>query len=312
MAKKQGVKVFTYWQSALQETHPREDYSLYDARAGAFAVADGVGLYEGIEYRGRYPRVSGSYRIAHAFCNGFVSYFRGKPNGMLLGGFRAGNAAAKAVNRGRSRYDVIERHRCPHAATAAMAVIRKDILEWGRLCDAGVAVISKRGAVKLNKSECSFYVPFRGTVDQGTSLSWILFLRTIARNAVGPGGKLLGYGVVTGEKEAEQYLERGKQRLFPGDAVLLYTDGFAPYVTLPQFRRIVAGVIDARELQKQLHKLVEKRSAPFRKALHGHRLSKRASSDVIEKKLAHILGPHIRLAIWSKEKTLIVVRPVGV
>lgn len=118
-------------------------------------MADGVGLWEGIEYVGNYPRISGNARLSKVFAEAFVKYMARHPDASIPEGFRVGNTAAKKINAGRSKYTVFREHKGLFAATATMAVVRKNILRWGHICDAGVTVIDSKGNLKLRKESCN-------------------------------------------------------------------------------------------------------------------------------------------------------------
>lgn len=233
------LEVFSFWEPASLSKQPREDYFAFDGKSGTFVIADGVGLYEGIEYVGKYPRSSGTYRISRAFCKAFINYLTRHPKGGIQEGFRVSNAAAARINEGRSKYDVFKKHKNLFAATAAMAKIKESVLEWGQIADAGVAVIGKDGKLKFRKDNDYWRVPLPKDIGFYESSTYTFSARTFLRNAISKEGKLLGYGVITGEPEAERYLRTGKCSLTRGDIVLLYTDGFTPYIKLPSFRKTI-------------------------------------------------------------------------
>jgi len=302
-------KVFSIWKdTSFLAGRPREDFLAYNAQQGAFVVADGVGLWEGIEYMGKYPRSSGSGRLSLAFCEAFTHHFTRHPHAKVADGFMAGNAAAKEVNRDRSKYNVFRKHRGLFAATAAMARVDGQTLHWAHICDAGVMVIGANGKVKLHKDGCRHHFPWPNDV-RGYELSmWTLFVRTLVRNAISKENELLGYGVITGEPEVERYVESGTYRLSPNDIVVLHTDGFAPYLALPEFRKRIIQLESQSELRGVVEDFIEKKTASLRKALQGHRVDGRASVEVIEGKLREILGKRFREVEWAKEKSLIIVK----
>jgi hypothetical protein len=60
-------------------------------------------------------------------------------------------------------------------------------------------------------------------------------IRKIYRNGVDKKGNLIGYGVVTGEKTVEKYLNCGKFPIEAGDMIAVLSDGFENYMKLPEF-----------------------------------------------------------------------------
>ncbi len=253
-------KIFSLAKDGLTGKRPFEDAMKYDAASGAFAIADGVGLWEGIEYQGRYPKKSGSARIAMVFCDAFINHHKRNPNSNLLAAFRAGNAAAARVNVGRSKYDVFRKHNGLFAATAAMAIVKGHQLEWAHVCDAGVAVITKSGKLKWLKDECRNSFPTPQDIRRYELSMWTLFFRTIVRNAITPDGKANGYGVVTGEPEVERYIERGTHQLLPGESVVLFSDGFAPYMKSPSFQKLIARAKSQKEFQAGAEKFIQEKT----------------------------------------------------
>ena len=302
------LKVLAFQEDALLAGRPMEDIFAYDSDNGVFVVADGVSLWEDIEYVGRYPKRSGSARLSRVFCKEFVDYLSHHPQADIKKGFIAGNTAAAEVNKDRSKYDVFSKHRGLYAATAAMVHIREKTLEWAHICDAGIVVIGKNGDIKLRREGCShsFQWP-HDTRNYGVN-TWTFFARTIVRNAMGHEGQRLGYGVITGEPEAVHYLETGKRKLVSGDVVVIYSDGFAPYFSLAQFRKILATWESSQELERKIMQIIEKKTAWLSKELHGNRIDLRASHEVITNKLKKILGKRFKEVEWGKEKTLIAIK----
>lgn len=301
--------MISFWQSSLLlKGRPREDFFAFDVKTGAFAVADGVGLWEGIEYTGRYPSSSGSGRLSRAFCQAFVRYFKKHPRAGIVTGFIAGNTAAKKVNRHRSKYDVFQKHRGFFAATAAMIHLKGQTLEWAHLGDAGVMVIGPKGEVRLRRDSCPNYFPWPSDVGCYKSSTWTFFARTLARNAVDKENRPMGYGVITGELEAIHYLESGALKLSPDEVVVLYTDGFTPYLEVPEFRRQISQLESEVELSRVVNDLLEKNTVHLRKALKNYRFDSRLNIEVLEERWRKILGRHFNEVRWVKEKSLLLIK----
>jgi hypothetical protein len=55
------------------------------------------------------------------------------------------------------------------------------------------------------------------------------------RDKLNAEGKRVGYGVVTGEPEALEYLSSGTLTLKAGEFLSVLTDGFEHYMDLPEF-----------------------------------------------------------------------------
>jgi hypothetical protein len=302
------MKIFSLQDEGYFNKRPAEDSISFDAQRGVFAVADGVGLWEGIEYVGNYPRISGSAKLSRAFSRTFVQYIARHPRASVLDGFRAGNVAAGKVNAGRSKYDVFRKHNGLFAATAAMAIVRDTVLHWGNICDAGVAVIDSKGNLKLRKENCGNSFSWPKDIKSYEASTWTLFFRTLARNGVDRNGKLQGYGVVTGEPEAEFFLETGVYKLRRGDTVLVYSDGFSPYISFAPFRKMLAGAESERVFREGAEKIATVKTARFEKMLRGKYIDQLKSVEVIGTQLQKFLGKHYSDVEWVKERSLIVVK----
>jgi hypothetical protein len=113
---------------------------------------------------------------------------------------------------------------------------------------------------------------------------------------------------VTGEPEAALYLEHGQFRLAPDDTVVIYTDGFRPYLASLGFRKMLASFESERLLGEYIHRITEEHTTKLRRMLRDRRIDSRASTEIIEAKLRQILGRRFRETEWAKEKSLIAVK----
>jgi serine/threonine protein phosphatase PrpC len=306
---KQPLKVFSLANNGLTGKRPFEDALKYDVGSGAFAVADGVTLWEGIEYQGRYPKRSGSAKLARAFCDGFVRYHKQNPSSDFLAAFRAGNRSAARVNIGRSKYHIFREHKGLFAATVTTAIVTGRRLDWAHICDAGVAVITKDGKLKMKKDDCRHSFPWFKDTKQYEASARTFFIRTIVRNAIGPDGQLQGYGVVTGEPEAERYIESGKYSLLPGESAVLFSDGFASYLELPAFRKLIARATSEKEFRMDTEKIIREKTRKIRRKIRGKKIDWLASVEIIQRKFREILGKDVDEFKWAKEKSIIIIKP---
>ncbi len=305
---KQTLNVFSLAEDGIAGKRPFEDALKYDAVSGAFAVADGVGLWEGIEYQGRYPKKSGSAKIAKAFCNGFVKYHKHNPDSDILAAFRAGNHSAARINTDRSKYDVFRKHKGLFAATAAMAIIKGSRIDWAHICDAGVAIITRDGKLKMKKDDCRHSFPWPRDTKQYDMSTWTLFARTIVRNAINSNGRPQGYGVITGEPEVELFIQNGKHQLCHGESFILFSDGFAPYLELPAFRKLIANAVSENDFRVGVEKIIKEKTEKIRRKLSEKNIDWLASVEVIQKVINKILNKDIKEFEYVKEKSIIVIK----
>lgn len=213
-------------------SHPLEDsfrFCLGEGRA-AFAVADGVTLWPGIEYPADrdYPEKSGAQKAAEIFCLRFVERALASSNSDLRTYFSFANDAVKRLNQaaGRSKYQVRQLANNLFGCTAAFGVIRDSWLTCGSICDAGVMIMLKKQLkwIGSNHASRSYIPPDWQEYDEFTRMLWT---RTFLRNSP-TANFFLGYGLVTGEPAAWGYVIRNRlvsEKLTPGCAIYFFTDG---------------------------------------------------------------------------------------
>lgn len=230
---------------ALEENHihPQEDYLLKSKNHPIFAVADGVTL----EFHdGKYPNPSGAGELAKIFCHTVVDsadeiydYFSENSLRKL---FEAGNKEAKKFNeiQGRTKDKINYWDFDLFAITTAFVLIKDSKVYWWTLCDSGISVIDKNGKIKFQSPDCwknlKKHLPFGWSAIDPEERRKII--RRMYRNGKNEKGELIGYGVVTGEDVAGDYLNTGTFDLDPEDMIFVYTDGFEPYFKLKEFERL--------------------------------------------------------------------------
>lgn len=113
--------------------------------------------------------------------------------------------------------------------TAAGFVEEEGILDYQFIADSGLAIFGKNGDLKFktpNEGPNS-----KGSIDEAVKQKYNsnfdekkgrAMIRSQYRNNP---NEPLAYGVLTGEKTAENYIRKGREFLREGDNVLLYTDG---------------------------------------------------------------------------------------
>ena len=113
--------------------------------------------------------------------------------------------------------------------TAAGFVEEERILNYEFICDSGLAIFGKNGDLKFKTS--SEGPNSKGSIDEEVKRKYNSSFneqkgRAIIRSKYRNNPEEpFAYGVLTGEKNAENYIRKGKEKLNEGDRVLLYTDG---------------------------------------------------------------------------------------
>lgn len=230
--------------NASKRAHAQEDFLAVSKKYPIFAVADGVTLETGPD--GVYPKVSGAGSAAEIFCKTIVKeiekIYKNFGAADLKKVFAKANAAVGKYNRSRGRFkDKLNYGDFDlFAATAAFAVIKEGMVYWASICDSAVVHFSKDGQLKF-KSKDDWNV-----IRENLPPDWLKIpsserkkiIRKTYRNGVSPDGRLIGYGVVTGEKAAERYLNTGKFAVAAGEVVMIFSDGFENYLKLGEFTKL--------------------------------------------------------------------------
>lgn len=116
------------------------------------------------------------------------------------------------------------------AGCTAAGIVEKDgLLDYQFIADSGVAIFNKDGKLKFN-TPCEG-PNSHGSIDQevkylyGSSFNDSFGRMKIRSEFRNNPKEPLAYGVLTGEKTAENYIRKGQEKLKEGDYALLYTDG---------------------------------------------------------------------------------------
>jgi len=251
------MKILQLYYPDSRHIHPKEDAWAIDEKNKIFAVADGVGMQPGIEYKKIYPNPSSAGKLAQKFCDSFVKHAK---NTSIQNAFRKANRLVFVFNKARDKFDITKAE-VYYAATAAFGKVRGSYFEYGHICDAGALALDKSGKIIFWENKChsdSIFENYFGHLSQQYSklLYWYLE-RTILRNALGPNGEKLAYGVITGEKQAEKYAVFGKIKIKHSAVYILSTDGFDPFIRNKDFRRALLS-LDKKIIELVMQKIIAK------------------------------------------------------
>lgn len=240
-AKKSGLEF------SQKNRRPQEDYVRISKKYPIFIVADGVTL--ALDKNGNYPNPSGAGKLAEIFCKVIISEAEKKYKRFeekdLKEIFKAGNRAAYLFNssKGRKKQTINYWDFDFFAATTAFALIKENKAYWSSLCDSGIVLFDKNGNQIFQSPPCWIqrkkYVPSNWEkIDDAERTK---MRHRFYRNKINKKGELIGYGVVTGEKEAEKYLNTGVLDLNKESLILAHTDGFYNYLKLNEFIKLFLG-----------------------------------------------------------------------
>lgn len=232
---------FTTKQHYSLNNRPQEDYLALSSEFPIFAVADGVTL--NLAKGKKYPEQSGAFEAAKIFCQTVIAEAEKRYPAFkerdLREIFEAGNVAVRQYNisQGRTRKTINYFDIDLFSATASFALIKNRKAYWFSLCDSGVMLFNKKGKEIFSDPDGWIHFP-KNWKEGAYDREKIIERHRDYRNAVSPGGKLIGYGVVDGEDYAELYLNSGALKLKAGDLLFLHTDGFQGYFNLKEFIRL--------------------------------------------------------------------------
>jgi len=241
--------------------HPQEDFLFLSKKYPIFVVADGVTL--NIKEGEEYPRKSGAFKAAKIFCETVITEaekrYENFKKSDLPEIFEAGNRAVRDYNISCDRsentinyYDIDL-----FSATASFVLIKDSKVFWFSLCDSYMAVYGKSGKQKFVSPDGWLYFPKNWEEGANTKEKIVIRHRDY-RNAIDRGGRPSGYGVVSGQERARNYLNRGALDVGEGDLVFLYTDGFENYFETKEFIELFRAWPE--NLGKKIDEIISKKS----------------------------------------------------
>lgn len=221
--------------------HPREDFHKISKKYPIFVVSDGVTLE--LDKKGNYPKNSGAGKVAKNFCETVIKEAEVKYENFTSADlkriFRTANLKVEEYNNSNNR----KKEKINYwdldlfSATGSFAVIKDDMVYWASICDSSVLHFRKDGNLCFKTPDCW------KTLRKNLPKNWLsipsderkIIIRKKYRNGIDKNGNLIGYGVITGGKEAEGYLKFGKFATEQGDVIMIFTDGFENYVKEKDF-----------------------------------------------------------------------------
>lgn len=265
---------------------PAEDAFLIDDRI--FCVADGVtrdpispkdftdrSVEEILE---KYPNPSGAKLAADVFCENFTKLLKAEKRKNIKNvknAFIWGNKAIAQLNKNHIKkvdYLVNDYFGC----VASGGVVKNKKLYWGAICDCGIRVYGKSGKIKFKTSNwMKTFEIYENKYIRKKNFDWGLpkyrkLIRSEYRNNIKKNfnNKLISFGVLTGEKEAEYFMKFGEVNLTKGDLIVFYTDGFENTVKHSRFFDVIynsSGDVTKKRFLPFTQDLAQKNMAKFGK-----------------------------------------------
>lgn len=195
-----------------------------------------------------YPNPSGARFAADIFCESFVKSLNKKVPSVktIRNTFIFGNKKVAELNKSSGKkadFLVNDFFGC----VASGGVIYNNKLFWAGICDCGIIVYDKAGKIKFQTP--NWMKPFEVYEKQNLQKKDFNFaipeyrkmIRSEYRNNAKKifENKCVSYGALTGEKEAEKFMNFGEIGIFKGDLLVFYTDGFEATVQHKKFFKTI-------------------------------------------------------------------------
>lgn len=242
--------------------HPSEDSLSYTQ--DTFVVADGItrdplGILNFHDFKEEdiikaYPNPSPAKIAADTFANSFLSKFSSDIDSLekFKNAFKVGNRSIKELNnKNNPNPNYLDNDYW--ACVAAAAHIKDSKIFWGVIGDCRIKIFDKNGKLKFaspNSVE-TFEKFFYGPNNARDNFDWFkpesrVLVRKEFRNNPGKvsNGKNIGYGALTGEETAEEFMYFGELALEKKDLLILFSDGFESTIDEPNFFELASKAIE--------------------------------------------------------------------
>ena len=186
------------------------------------------------EFLKKYPNPSGAEMAAKEICKSFS-----ETKGLLVDRLKKANECVRKLNDIYiKKCDYLENDY--YGAVASCVSISNDILNYAYICDCGVIVYDKNGTIKFKTEDDKelYSDPYINKI----GISWDLpearrIVRSEYRNNINNivDGNCVSYGALTGEETAINFIKSGQLKLDAGDIIIVYSDGFACFLTENDF-----------------------------------------------------------------------------
>lgn len=241
------MKIYNFHYSGEYSTHPDEDVSLH--KNGWFAVFDGVTL----EHQDPYPDPSPAAQAAQDACGAVVNTrfdFKNPTSSISQASHRVNSIIRELNNSLGITEETVNFLSVQYAATVgAFAYVSEGWLYGAQINDSELAVLNSDGSFKFRLNtvvgpvnELLAVYRREGKFSADSADEYKFVRKHIVNNtSLEFKGQQIRFGVLTGQMEAEYFLNSGAVELSADDTVLLYSDGMIPYIEDEVFRSYLAA-----------------------------------------------------------------------
>lgn len=264
-----------YWWHGLGKK-PNEDCFNFSEKFPIFSVADGITRI--LKKNSYYPTPSGPKLAAEAVCKETVNYLEKKYPDInkkeLIQAFNQANREINQINKSLPKEKDKELvPEDPYASLGVTGVIVGDSFHYIYLSDCGLIIYDENKKIKFQTPdilEGQWGLIPKEVKSFENKAEQVHFDRLIRRNNPSPKSfpEQATYGALTGEQEVKEFYQMGKVNLVENDIVVLYSDGFEPFLGLSDFVQLICSDKKNEALKSALEKLIDKKSGENKK-LYG-------------------------------------------
>jgi serine/threonine protein phosphatase PrpC len=256
----------------IQFSNSREEYKRYNlpdedfiyVKDNAFAAFDGVTIL----FQNPYPNPSPARKAAEIGAqtvveNLLVNQDKVNPEELLKDSFIKANEKIKNYNESLGVTPKTVNHTSKqYAATVgSFGFIKDNILYAGLLGDCGVLVLNEKGdkEIGLDYDDRLLTEYMENFLSPSPEINFdpmkhhIYIRQNVVNNPdLEYKGKKINFAVMTGQKEAEQFLKIKSTEIKPGYTILFYSDGFTPFIEEKEFLEFLIKNKNQRETENYI------------------------------------------------------------
>lgn len=271
---KPRVYTFHYPEQNPENLHPDEDFTLIDENI--FAVFDGITL----AFQNPYPNPSPAAKAAEMAAKSVAEKLNVKedslePINLLLQAFDFANQKIKEYNTtlGITTETLDYTTKQYAAVVGAFGFLKDNILYFGQINDCGVIVFDQMGNREidfiLDQTPIINHLnrlAVKGKFKRKSKEDHIYVRSKVVNNPnLEENGKKVHFGVMTGEDIAKKFFHFGSSQVSEGQIALFYSDGFVPFLSDPEFTKLLLLKLSEVEIKRFVESKIAKGDPKYKK-----------------------------------------------